>query len=307
MSAQRISNRDFAASASLMLAAALSLSFVALFAKQLSSLTDLSIVVFLRFFVPFLMLLWLGLVPFSQAIRLSQPWRVHFIRAFFTVSSQYCFLFYLMHGSLLIGTLLFTTSGLFLPFISYICFGSNIKRKTLLAIVISFVGIAFILSPSSGFNSYLVIGLLAGFLNACSQATVHYAAKRGSTFDVTLMMFAVSSLYTGIIVLLLGKFHFFVAQLTAAGYQNFYLMMIILAVFTISNQSLRTKAYRYVNKPASLTPFYYMAIVFSALLDGLVYHQAPQWHAYLGILLMLIAAVIMSWRGRRPQSSANVK
>jgi drug/metabolite transporter (DMT)-like permease len=294
---QRISNRDFATSAGLMLAAALSLSFVALFAKQLLTLTDLAIVVFLRFSVPFVILLWMGITPFKKKFSFSQQhWPAHLIRAFFTVSSQYCFLFYLAHGSLLIGTLFFASSGLFLPFISYLCFRAEIKLKTLLSIGISFMGIAFVLNPGDGLNWYIGIGLLAGFLNACSQATVHFCSKRGSIFEVTLIMFALSSVYTFVLILLFGKFDLLVSKLISNSSQSLWFIMIALAIFTVLNQSLRTKAYRYVNKPASLTPFYYMAIVFSALLDWLVYHQVPQWNVYFGIFLILIAAILMLWR-----------
>lgn len=310
MSQSHISNRDFMASAGLMLSAALSLSLTSLFIKQLSAHINLSILLFFRFFIPFIILLWVGFVPFSQKISLSQPWRAHLLRAFFTVSSQYCLLIYLFHGSLLIGTLLFTSSGLFLPFLSAIFFAAAIRLKMLIAIIISFIGIVLILNPRNGLNWYVLVGLLAGFLNACSQLTVHYTSKRGSAFEVNLIMFGCSSIYAIVVITLFTQIdhltgHSPIGHPLAGGYlmtmgfaANHYLwlMLILLAVFTISNQSLRTKAYGYVNKPASLTPFYYMTIVFSALFDGLIYHQLPTCNAYLGIFLIIIAAIWMSWR-----------
>lgn len=305
MNRSRISNRAFATSAALMLCAAASLSLVALFAKQLTTLTDFAVVVFLRFFIPFLILLWTGLILSDKKIDYSQ-WRTNIFRSVLTVSSQYCLLFYLLHGSLLIGTLLFTTSGLFLPFVSYVCFKAEIKIKTLLAIILSFIGVAFILNPSEGIHGLMVIGLLSGFLNACSQATMHYSSKRGSTFDVTLMMFAFSSLYTFLLVLILGKFSVLTTQLTMENNNILWITLLVLAVLTISNQSLRTKAYRHINKPASLTPFYYMTIVFSALLDWGIYHNPPQWNTYVGLCLIFIAAIGMSWRGRQPKKSTNI-
>lgn len=298
MTEQRISNHDFLISVVLMLFAAFSLSIVALLGKELTALIDFPVLIFLRFFIPFLILLWIAIVLLQEKWDLSQ-WRLLLFRALLAVSSQYCLFFYLFHGSLLNGTLLFTTSGLFLPFISYLCFRTAIKVKTLVATLVSFIGVSLILDASGEMNWVMFIGLLSGFLNACSQVTMHYSSKKGSAFDVTLMMFAFSSFYT-LMIVLLGHFTSLAHAFVSSNFEIEWLILIGLAVFTISNQSLRTKAYRYVNKPASLTPFYYVSIVFSALLDWFFYDRSLQWHAYVGFLFIFMAAVGMSWRGRDP-------
>ncbi|MCL1127582.1 DMT family transporter [Shewanella surugensis] len=296
MSISRISNQDFIVSVILMLCSAVSLSLVALLGKELTTLIDFSVLVFLRFFIPFLILLWIAIILFDEKVDFSQ-WRIHIFRSLLTVSSQYCLFFYLLNGSLLVGTLLFTTSGLFLPFISYLCFRTEIKIKTCVATVVSFMGVAFILHSSGGMSWIIFVGLLSGFLNACSQVTMHYSSKRGSAFDVTLMMFAFSSLYTLVIVLILGKLPTLTALFMAGTHDMLWVIIVSLAILTISNQALRTKAYRYVNKPASLTPFYYMTIIFSAVLDWVYYDKSLQWNTYIGFLFIFIAAIGMSWRG----------
>lgn len=172
--------------------------------------------------------------------------------------------------------------------------------KTLVTTLVSFIGVSLILQASGEMNWLMLIGLLSGFLNACSQVTMHYSSKRGTAFNVTLMMFAFSSFYTFIIVLVCGHLTSLAHVFVLSQFEAQWLILIGLAVFTISNQSLRTKAYGYVNKPASLTPFYYIAIVFSALLDWLYYGRTLQLHTYAGFLLIFMAAVGMSWRGRDP-------
>ncbi|WP_299494394.1 DMT family transporter [uncultured Shewanella sp.] len=300
MTTQRISNHDFLISVVLMLFAAFSLSIVALLGKELTTLIDFPVLIFLRFFIPFLILLWIAIILIGDKWDLSQ-WRLLLFRALLTVSSQYCLFYYLLHGSLLNATLLFTTSGLFLPFISFLCFRAEIKIKTLVATIISFIGVSLILQASGEMDGLMLIGLLSGFLNACSQVTMHYSSKRGSAFDVTLMMFAFSSFYTFILVLVFGHFTSLSHILVVSQFESQWLILLGLAVFTISNQSLRTKAYSYVNKPASLTPFYYIAIVFSALLDWFYYGRTLQLHTYAGFLLIFMAAVALSWRGKNPE------
>ncbi|MEM9242525.1 MAG: DMT family transporter [Pseudomonadota bacterium] len=292
-----ISNRDLAVSISLMLCSALSLSLVTFFAKQLTTFTELSILIFIRSFIPFLILVWVSVILFDRKINVSNA-RVHLLRAVFTVSSQYCLFYYLTHGSLLLGTLLFSTSGLFLPFISYICFRKAIKTKTLIAVIISFIGVAFILNPKGNINLLMLIGLLAGFLNGCSQATMHYCSKRSDTFSMTIIMYGLSSLYAFIILILLGKFSHLVSELSGnTATIEFWLIAILFSLFTITNQSLRVKAYRYVNNPTTLTPFFYTAILFSGVLDWLVYHRVPLWNTYTGMIFIFIGGVIIAWRG----------
>jgi drug/metabolite transporter (DMT)-like permease len=298
MSEHRISNRDFAISIGLMLLAGLCLSLVALFAKDLTGSAGLGVAVFIRFFAPFLVLAWIAFVVFDEPMAFGD-WRIHVFRSAFALGAQYCLFYYLSQGSLLIGTLLFSTSGLFLPFVTYFAYGLEIKRKTLIAILISFVGVGVVLHPTANFGWAMLIGLMAGLLNAGSQAVMHRASKQVDTLSATFMMFALCSV--GALAILtatggLAALPVLVSPSRTGGTQ-FLLIVAAFAVFTISNQSLRTKAYRLVNKPASLSPFYYAAIVFSGILDWLVYGVVPAWNVYVGTALILAGGVVMAWRG----------
>ncbi|MCP3942033.1 MAG: DMT family transporter [Desulfobacteraceae bacterium] len=292
MTTSPISHRDFVLGIFSMLIAALFVALASLCGKQLTTFSGLSIVVFIRFFIPMIILIWVGAMLVEAKITFNN-WRIHLLRSLFTVLSQYCLFYYLMHGSLMLGTLLFSTSGFFLPFLGYICFKIPVKRKTLLATMVSFIGVAFILNPTQGVSWLTVIGVLGGFLNACSQITMHHCSKKIDTFSMTLIMFSLSSLYTLIILLVLGKFGTMISQMVYHPATGLWLTILFLGIFSISNQSMRTKAYRYVNNPASLTPFFYMAIVFAGILDWVVYHDVPQWNAYFGMILIFIGGFIM--------------
>jgi drug/metabolite transporter (DMT)-like permease len=257
MMEHRISNRDFGISVALMLCAAVCLSFVALFAKDLTGSAGLTAAVLVRFFAPFLVLAWIAFVIFDERLVFGD-WRLHLARAAFVLGAQYCLFFDLSQGSLLVGTLLFSTSGLFLPFITYFAFGLEIKRKTLAAIAISFIGVAVVLHPTANFSWAMVIGLSAGFFNAGSQAVMHRASKQISVLSATLVMFALSSLGAFVVLFVAGGLGPLSALVLSADTASvrFLVVVGVFAVFTISNQALRTKAYSFVNKPASLSPFY---------------------------------------------------
>jgi|GEM_PF-1173026 len=297
-----ISNRDFAVSIALMLVAALTVALMALAAKTLTGEVGLKAAVVLRFVVPFLLLAWLAYVVLDEQPAFGD-WRIHAARSAFALAAQYCFFFYLDHASLLLATLLFSTSGLFLPFITSAAFGMEIRAKTLAAIAVSFAGVAVVLDPAANFHWVMLVGLLSGALNAGSQAVMHKASKTVSTLSSTLAMFALCSVAAMAIYAATGGAGVSVSAVTGnhdGRTMALLVLVIAIGVLTISNQSLRTKAYRYVNKPASLSPFYYASIVFSGLLDWTVYDIVPTWNVYAGSLLIFIGGAIMAWRGRVP-------
>ena len=197
--AARISNRDFAVALCLILCSAAALGGVSLFGKLLTGSFDLPAALFVRFFVPLLLLSWMLLVMNEHGLKWGN-WRVHLVRSIFALGAQFCFFYYLSQGTLLLATLLFSTSGLFLPFLTRLAFGMEIRRKTLLAVIIGFAGVAVILDPAGGIDATMLIGLLAGLFNAGSQATQHHQSKGTSTLAATIIMFALCSLYCAVIL-----------------------------------------------------------------------------------------------------------
>lgn len=246
----------------------------------------------------FRLLVWISLVVLEQKLE-TGGWRQHALRATFVLASQYCYFYYLSVGSLLVGTLLWSTAGRFLPFVTYFAAHIEIKKRTLAAIAISFIGVAVVLKPTSGFDWLMLIGLFAGFLNACSQEVMHYSSKRISALSATIMMYALCGL--GALVVLAGVGGFGkLASVMALGHPSaahIYLVLVAFAVFSISNQAFRSKAFRLVNQPASLSPFYYAAIAVSGALDWWVYDIVPTWNVYLGTAMIVAGAVVMAWRG----------
>lgn len=297
MSDARISDRDFAISIGLMLSAAVALSLVTLFAKELTDLAGLHAAIFLRFFLPFLVLVWIAATVLDEKLVFGN-WRIHGWRALCSLGAQYCLFYYLSQGSLLFGTLLFSTSGLFLPFLTRLCYGTEIKPRTLAATLISFVGVFIALNPVANFDWVMLVGLASGLLNAGSQAVAHRESKQMSTLAATITMFGFCSVAAFAILAATGGLATLTPLFTESHDARDELFAVVAAfsIVTISNQTLRSKAFRYVNKPSSLSPFYYTAIVFSALLDWSIYGLVPTWHAYLGGALILGGGALMAWR-----------
>lgn len=301
----RISNSTFAVAIGLMLSAAFALSLVALVGKELTGLATLPVVMLLRFLVPCLVLSWIAFVLFDQPLAIKS-WGAHVARAVFAFAAQVCLFAYLSEGSVLIGTLLFSTSGLFLPFVTRLAYGMEIKPRTLLAIAVSFVGVAFILDPVGGVAPIALVGLLSGLFGACSQATMHRASKASSPLAASLVMFAICSVFSLVWVVAAGDVQTLAALAGGTGGAQGHAALVLIAfsVATLSNQALRLKAYKRVNKPGSLAPFYYAAIVFSGVWDFVFYGHVPGVHVYIGVALVGLGGIIMTRRGPAPAHHA---
>ncbi|MCP4473703.1 MAG: DMT family transporter [Gammaproteobacteria bacterium] len=278
-----------------MLLSALCIALATLIGKQLTLSLLLPLMVFLRFFLPGLLLTVILLWQRRFPQRIHQL-RFHLLRVIFTVSCQYAFFYYLAYGSILNATLLFMTSHLFVPLISRVIYKKAINRRGWISLAVGFCGVVLILQPGSDVLSWpMLVGLIAGLLNAGSQLTQHKQSKgRDEATTVTLSMFAFSSLLS--LLLLLPLLAFYPApwseQIVSLTHINVWPLFILFAFTSIGNQLFRSCAYHYVNKAASLSPFAYSAILFSALADWWVYHQVPNLWTGLGALLIVCSAMI---------------
>ncbi len=140
MKQQRVSNKDYYTSMLLALVSALFLALTGAFGKQLTLIENLPLVLFLRFFMPFILLAVLYFL-FSRKNITKSELIPNLLRAIFIIISQYCLFFLLSRGSVLLAILLYSTNSIFSPFLARIIFGAEIKVKTLIAILIGFIGV----------------------------------------------------------------------------------------------------------------------------------------------------------------------
>lgn len=59
------------------------------------------------------------------------------------------------------------------------------------------------------------------------------------------------------------------------------------------NKTFRGKAYNKVNNASKLTPFLYTAIIFSGLLDWMVYNVVPDYLSIIGATLIMGSGFIL--------------
>ncbi|MCP5506422.1 MAG: EamA family transporter [Chlamydiales bacterium] len=287
---KRISQKEFFLSTALVLLSTVCLSMSAAFWKALSVDASLPFVTFFRFFSPFfLLILWILLR--RKKIHVPSIWP-HLFRAFSVTIGQFLLLYVLSQTNLLLATLLNATSGLFAPLLMSLFLKVHASRRAIISIIISFAGVAIALgSWNQLWAPISLLGLLSGLFTAIGQLLQHQRAKSEDIATMSALLFGLCSLFS------LPLFLFFPGPVLSINFNLSMLGMIVtFGLFTVGNQTLKTAAYKKVNKPSTLSPFLYATIIFSGIIDWIWRGIVPPFHTQLGVLIILFGAFIMSLR-----------
>ena len=292
MNSGRISQRDFFSSVGLVLLSTVCLAVAASLWKYLTTLSSLGMVVFVRFFAPFVLLGVWALVR-RVRVRVESFWP-HLLRAVVVLGGQYCLLYVLSKTNLLLATLLYSTSGLFAPILMFLFLRVRASKKAIVSIVISFVGVAVALGVGPNLIAPIsLIGLLSGLLTAAGQIIQHRTTKSENILVINLVLFGLCSLFAFLLLLVTGGEHLEVFDHFSVGVVG---IIAAFALLTIANQTLKNAAFRLVKKATTLAPFLYATIIFSGVIDWLWYDIVPQLHTVIGVALIIAGGAIMSTR-----------
>lgn len=266
-----------------------------LIAKDAVGDLNISLMLLLRCAIPLFILLLISGV--SLKIPKLNLRHIHWytFRVLGFLLGNYCLFVYLKEGSLVNGTVLFLTSPMFVPLINRLVFGVHHHWKFYMSVVLAFVGVVVAVKPTSGIiDPFMALGLAGGFLNAISQIMLHRLSGLESTSQITF-----SSFFWGTLVMLvwtIAEWIWSPAQfVTTISFHDLIIALLLMVAFSftsIINQSIRAKAYGYVRKAASLAPWLYTTIIFSAVLGAIFYHQIPDLRAVVGFTLIAFSAAL---------------
>lgn len=277
-----------------MLISSVTLSIVALIAKLAGKHLILPLLIFIRFAAPAVFLFLYILFSEKSLIR-KQPIYIHLIRAICVVLSQYAFFFYLIHSNLFNATLLLMTSPFFIPVLERLFQKQKMDLQHAANITIGFIGVACILKPTHGLiNWYAVIGLSAGFFNACSQILFYRMSKQYNTFVNMFFLYFFTSIIALLILLLFyGSTNWQQESLALLHWHEAFLLS-LLGIFVIMNQFFRSKAYEDSRRPLYLTPVLFLSVFISGIFDWIFFNQTPHDNIWIGAALIITNAAVMT-------------
>ena len=276
---------------------AICITFLSVFAKLGMQFSTLTLFVFLRFFVPLLISL-IFLIPMGVMKKVFKSPTIgnQFVRGIAAVSSQYFLFFYLTKAQLFNAMMLWNTTPIFIPLVSWVLYRHHIGKATWVSVILGILGVACVIKPDGGLIDWFSIwGILAGVATAFSQ--VLYGQNRlkdGAGVNIFFIFFT-GSIYSliGFVLFHVILEHDFikVAEPVFAHGLKPYLFILLLSLSSIGNQYFKGMAYT-LSRPSVLSPFFYLSVVFAGLMGWIVFNHIPDYLAIMGMVLIVFASII---------------
>jgi drug/metabolite transporter (DMT)-like permease len=213
---------------------------------------------------------------------------IHLLRSLAGVSAMYCFFYALAHLQLADGMLLKMTSPLFMPLIAMLWLGEALRRRTLVALAIGFLGVVLVLNPQGEFNAIALIGLLGGVLASLAKVSLRRLGRSEPSLRVVFYFALLSTL----ISILPMFWHWQTPDLTQWG------LFALVGLMGTLGQLFLTRGYAIANA-AAVSPFTYASVLFGALYGYLFWEETISLQFVVGAALIALAGVLALRRGRR--------
>ena len=247
--------------------------------------------VFARNFVSLILFsLWLGFskkeINLLSFLRPSS-WKMQIIRAVFGFSSVVLFFYSLKTLDLSDATVLVNTMPVFLPFVAFLWKGIKIHHKTWWGILTAFAGILFIVQPDvSVFNKGFIFALLAGITYAISTLALRFAHFTEPSSRTLFYYFLICSIFSAVGVGI--EENEIASALSARG----LILLSTIGVLGLIFQLFFTLSTKYA--PARfISPFYFSTVVFSVLIDRIIWNVSIDFWKIIGFVLVFIGVCLI--------------
>jgi drug/metabolite transporter (DMT)-like permease len=238
-------------------------------------------VVFFRNLLVLIMLFPL-LMRYRRAGFVTTVPHYHLLRGVAGVGAMYCFFYAITNMPLANAMLLKLSAPLFIPVVALLWLRESISWLVAFAVLLGFVGVAFILTPE--YETLGTVGLIAlfgGLLAAVAKTTLRRLA-RSEPPERTVFYFAL----TGTLVSILPLFSYW----QPVSLHSF-LWLLLLAGFGLTGQMLMTRGFAHA-KAGRLGIFAYSSVIFAALYGWLLWDESLTWSMVGGSLLVAIAGLL---------------
>ena len=228
----------------------------------------------------------LFLLPFLARLRIeglrTKVFHLHLLRAIFGVTGIYLFVYAITHLPLAEAVLLNHTSALFVPFIAFLWLGERLTKVVGIALIVGFIGIAFILKPGSDLRSIgTLVGLASGLTTAFAVVTIRRNAQTEPYQRIVFYFFTLATLVSAVPAALDWQ----------APSLRQWLMLGAAGMFATLGQLGATKAYSLA--PATrIGPYTYVSVVFAASWGWLLWDETPDLLSAFGAVLIAIGGAL---------------
>ncbi len=261
----------------LALLGAISLSIMGEFVKMVGPHISDGFILFARFFLSFIFLLPFVLKDKNFSFKVVNM-RGLLLRSVFGFVAMMCFFQTLRSMSAANAMLLINTAPVFVPFVVYALTRVKTNLTVMFGIIISVLGVAIIIKPTSGvFDAAIIIGLASGFFASLATVLLRVVGKQNTPNQMMFYYF----LYCAVMGLIAGVIYWqslSVVDLVLLGF---------VGVFGVLYQFGLTYALKYTQVRV-VSPIMLSAIVFSGVLDWLFRGVIPGGTFIVGAFILII-------------------
>ncbi|TBR41972.1 DMT family transporter [Marinomonas agarivorans] len=278
----------------LMLLSTLCLSFSSFFAKLLADVVVLNLLLLARLGIPAAIMLLFSHYQKARFPTFTEL-KILLSRAVFIALAQLCFFIGLTQLSLIEIAVLFSTGPLFIPLIERLLYGKHISLFIAFILCVSFFGVLIQSQILSGveFRWALLIGVLSGFFNACSQVSMYNASK--IKLKATMINGMTFLLALGICLPLIVFFPLPEQGASEGVLLNntslFVGLTLLMGTLSVGTQLFRTKAYKKAASTAELAPIFYLNLAIAAVLQVVFFDDVFTQMQIVGLLLISAACL----------------
>lgn len=277
--------------AGLTIAAFFCVSLVGALAKQSGTYTSTGVVLLFQNLIGLLAVVPVALRGGWSTVKTNR-FGLHVLRAVMGTACWYALFYAITQIPLANATLLTYSAPLWMPFIAWAVTKQRVAGATWIAAGIGFIGVILVLGPQS--HSF-GLGSLSALAGAVFLATAMMSVRwLGATEPVIRVLFYYFLLSTVIS-----------APIAVVDWQPIpaqaWVWLAALGFAQLASQALIVVAYRYASAE-KVGPFIYSVIVFSALIDWVVWNHRPTLLAALGMVLVIGGGLVAVRAGRAPLS-----
>jgi drug/metabolite transporter (DMT)-like permease len=217
---------------------------------------------------------------------------LHVLRAATGTACWYALFFAITQIPLANATLLTYSAPLWMPLVAWVVTRQRVAKATWLGAAIGFVGVLLVLQPQGkGFNVGELSALAGALFLAVAMMSVRWLGATEPMLRVLFYYFLLSTVMSVPIAVLDWL------PIPAAA----WVWLIALGLAQLFSQILIVVAYRYASAE-KVGPFIYSVIVFTALIDWIVWDHRPTLFSYLGMALVIGGGLVAVRARRAPEA-----
>ncbi len=266
--------------------AALSMSIMALFVKLAAPHTTNAVTIMFRFGVSFLYIV--SVLGYHYLRGKTFPLRAHKVslqvgRGLLAVVTMLLFYYSLRYISLVDGTVLVMTNPLFIPLLSIVFLAQKLSWKILSFIVVGFLGILLILKPGVElFNIHSLYALAAGLTGALVIIQLKSIGKHDDPQTTMLYYFTVAFIFSALLS---------IRYWITPDIHTIFLLLMVGVTGTIYQAFLIRASWH--TSAIVVGSSMYTAVIFSGIIDWLVWHDVPSLVSIIGMLLIFLSSYLV--------------